>query len=119
MTPPIAPMDARKRKIARTPLDVPIHGDVAYLQGWASAVPVSAGVYFIRDLRGLLYIGRTDTSLRQRFLEDLEYSHNALLRQALANPWGELRFAWAVEQEPAELEGRLIALLMPICNELR
>lgn len=111
-------MNARRRNLARTPLDIPIHGDVAFLRGWSSAVPASAGVYFIRDLRGLLYIGRSD-DLRRRFLEHLDYSHNGLLRQCLVNPWGETRFAWTLDPQPAPLEARLIGLLMPICNELR
>jgi excinuclease UvrABC nuclease subunit len=75
-------------------------------------------VYLIRDLRGLLYVGRSE-NLRQRFFQHLDNSHNELLRLAIARPWGEARFAWIRVEAPAPLEARLIAHLLPICNERR
>lgn len=107
-----------RRRIVRQPPDVTIDGEVPYQQGWAAGIPPDPGVYLIYDQRGLLYVGRS-IDLRRRFHEHLEFSHNELLRIALANSWGQLRFAWIVDQNPAELEEHLIALLMPICNERR
>jgi excinuclease UvrABC nuclease subunit len=107
-----------RRRVARQPPNAAIDGDVPYQQGWAAGVPPDAGVYLIRDMRGLLYVGRT-TDLRRRFHQHLEYSHNELLRLAMKNPWGQLRFAWVVDADPEALEERLIELLMPICNERR
>lgn len=106
------------RRLARQPPTVPIDGDLPYQQGWAAGVPTNPGVYLIHDMRGLLYVGRS-ADLRRRFHQHLEYSHNELLRLALTNTWGQLRFAWIVDPDPEALEERLIDLLMPICNERR
>lgn len=107
---------ASRRRLACQPLALTIDGDVPYLQGWASGVPPDPGVYLIRDMRGLLYVGRSN-NLRSRFHQHLEFSHNELLRLALGSTWGQARFAWIVDPEPKQLEERLIHLLMPICNE--
>ena len=47
----------------------------------AIALPRSGGVYLIHDLRGCLYIGRSDC-LKQRFHTHYELSHNRRLRAA-------------------------------------
>lgn len=107
-----------RRRLVRQPPTVTIDGEVAYQQGWAAGVPTDAGVYLIHDMRGLLYVGRS-MDLRRRFHQHLEFSHNELLRIAITNTWGQLRFAWIVDPDPAALEERLIGLLMPICNERR
>jgi excinuclease UvrABC nuclease subunit len=106
---------SRKRLVCQSPR-LTIDGDVPYRQGWASGVPPDPGVYLIRDMRGLLYVGRSN-NLRSRFHQHLEFSHNKLLRLALNSPWGQVRFAWILDPEPKQLEEQLIRLLMPICNE--
>ena len=107
-----------RRRIAGHPPGVAIDGDLPYQQGWSAGVPGDAGVYLIHDMRGLLYVGRS-MNLRRRFHQHLDYSHNDLLRLALSNPWGQLRFAWIVDPNPEQLEEHLIELLLPICNERR
>lgn len=107
-----------RRRVASKPPSLAIDGDLPYREGWAAGVPTQAGVYLIRDLRGLLYVGRS-VNLRRRFHQHRDQSHNELLRLALRNPWGELRFAWIVDPKPKVLEELLIDHLMPICNERR
>jgi len=105
-----------RRRIVHQPPNVEIDGEVPYRHSWAAAVPPEPGIYLIRDLRGLLYIGRTK-DLRDRFFQHLDHSHNELLRLAIARPWGDQRFAWIRHQAPAALEEQLISHLLPICNE--
>lgn len=107
-----------RRRVVRQPPNVDIDGDLPYQQGWEAGVPPQPGVYLIYDMRGLLYVGRS-IDLRRRFHQHLDFSHNELLRIAIANPWGQLRFAWITDPNPQELEEHLIGLLMPICNERR
>lgn len=114
-TAPTRHRSCRKRLACQPPAPT-IDGDVPYLQGWASGVPPDPGVYLIRDMRGLLYVGRSN-NLRSRFHQHLEFSHNELLRLALNSTWGQVLFAWILDPEPKQLEEQLIRLLMPICNE--
>lgn len=107
----------RKRVVSKPP-DLLVDGDLPHRLGFAGGVPRSSGAYMIRDLRGLLYIGRT-SNLRLRFEQHLRHSHNELLRLALARPWGSPRFAWILDPSPARLEQQLIDRLLPICNEAR
>src|SRR3954454_7730763 len=65
-----APSDYHRRRLAAAARSVTVDGDVVYGQGFASAVPSDPGVYLIRDLRGLLYIGRSG-DLRRRFVDHL------------------------------------------------
>lgn len=105
-----------RRYLAGDPPNVDLDGDVLFKRSWGLVVPAAPGVYLIRDLRGLLYVGRSE-DLRKRFHQHLEHSHNELLRLAIARPWGPQHFAYIRDERPAELEERLIAHLLPICNE--
>lgn len=107
-----------RRHLVGVPPRVELDGDVVFRRSWGLAVPAYPGVYLIRDLRGLLYVGRSE-DMRKRFFQHLDHSHNELLRMAIARPWGEQRFAWIKDEEPAALEEQLIAHLLPICNERR
>lgn len=107
-----------RRRLVSKPPDLSVDGDLPHRLGFAAGLPCSSGVYLIRDLRGLLYVGHTQ-NLRRRFEQHLNHSHNELLRLALARPWGDLRFAWILDSDPAPLERQLIDQLLPICNETR
>lgn len=94
-----------------------VDGCVRFDLPWALGVPVAAGVYFIHDLRGVLYVGRT-ASLRKRFGEHHSHSHNPKLRHYLGQPVGLVFFSWVEIAEPHQghLERELIEYLRPACN---
>jgi predicted GIY-YIG superfamily endonuclease len=81
-------------------------------------IPQNEGVYLIHDLRGVLYVGLS-RNLRQRFIQHDRLRRNRLLRLAMNRPVGVMKFSWrlvADDDERAELERRLIAILQPVCN---
>jgi excinuclease UvrABC nuclease subunit len=105
--------------VHQTPSRLPsIDGCARFGAAWSLAVPLAGGVYFIHDLRGVLYVGRTG-SLRKRFSEHLVNSHNPSLRRALVCPIGQLYFSWircvSVDGQ-SQMERSLIKLLRPTCN---
>jgi excinuclease UvrABC nuclease subunit len=78
------------------------------------------GVYLFTDLRGPLYIGRTN-NLRRRYEEHLRRPENDILDALLRNPSGQLRFVWfEIEdgKEREQLEKHLIQLLKPPSNKI-
>ncbi|WP_299572992.1 GIY-YIG nuclease family protein [uncultured Williamsia sp.] len=97
-----------------------VDGDVAFRPSSTADIPDVGGVYVISDLRGPLYIGRTD-DLNRRFHKHLEDSHNRKLRIALRNRVGNVRFAWIFADGPDQrsLEPALIRTLNPLCNDIR
>lgn len=107
---------ASRQRLIYDPPDLRLDHDVPYNRGWALLVPHEPGVYLIRDLRGLLYIGKA-SDLRRRFDQHLELSHNARLVKALARPVGETRFAWVLDDQPDTLEQTLIRAFQPLCND--
>lgn len=106
---------ARKLLIDDPPA-LSVDGDVPYREGWAVLVPRCSGVYLIRDLRGMLYVGKA-INLRRRFDQHRVGSHNARLCLALARPVGQTYFCWVEAADPSDLEALLIARLQPLCNE--
>lgn len=81
-------------------------------------VPRAGGVYALHDLRGILYVGRTNDLLR-RFQEHEVLPANPLIALARRHGVGELRFSWIVLPDPRRrraVEAELIQTLDPPCN---
>lgn len=97
-----------------------VDGTVPYRPSHADTVPRRGGVYLIHDMRGCLYIGRSDCVIT-RFHTHYEYSHNRRLRRALRNPVGAIQFSWLLTEGKSqkELEQQLIRSLHPLCNDIR
>tara|TARA_A100001011_G_C14304021_1_gene842170 strand:- start:2896 stop:3312 length:417 start_codon:yes stop_codon:yes gene_type:complete len=82
--------------------------------------PKSIGVYFIHDLRGILYIGRTN-NIYQRFTQHSWVRKNRDLFKLSQNPMGKLKFSWVnakTEKQAKVLEAKWIRIFMPICNDI-
>lgn len=117
------PHDFHRSRAARLltgPFDLALDGTVSFTHTREWLVPEQMGVYLIHDLRGVLYVGRTN-DLRRRFAEHYWVCGNQLLRLALRSPVGVLMFSWS--QHPDEItcaaaERRLIARFQPVCNRL-
>jgi GIY-YIG catalytic domain len=93
-----------RKQVTHSPPLLRLDGTVAYLEGWALLVPPESGVYFIHDLRGFLYIGRT-RNLNLRYRQHYWASHNAALVAALKAPIGRVSFSWITCE--ADLANRL------------
>lgn len=109
--------DGEGREGCSSNLKLVLEGSVPYLIVHEFAIPTSPGLYFIHDLRGCLYIGRTN-QLRRRFLQHYLVSHNLLLNKAISNPIGPQLFSWinAKAWTQIELERHFIRIFRPICN---
>ncbi|MGR5469618.1 GIY-YIG nuclease family protein [Vibrio campbellii] len=72
------------------------------------------------DLKGPIYVGRSN-SLRKRYLEHYEKTHNSGLRKSLSSCCGVMRFAWKElpEKDTPEVEKQWIAELNPKSNIIR
>ena len=108
--------DERERRLVEA-AGLDVDGATPYRMGHDLAVPLTSGVYVIADLRGPLYVGKTN-NLRRRFGEHFDCSHNRLLRLALAGPAGQPTFACRITR-PDDLthtEIRYIRALHPLCN---
>lgn len=95
----------------------PLTGTVSFCHGSALRVPAGEGVYFLHDLRGVLYVGRSD-ELRRRYYDHLESEANELLRQALRWPSGGVQFSWVTTKNSRALEKMLISDFQPPCNRV-
>lgn len=82
-------------------------------------IPKYAGIYLIHDIRGILYIGRTE-NLRRRFNEHLWKEKNELLMNACSKPVGDIKFSWFSCEFPRQIieERKLIDVFKPICNKI-
>ncbi|WP_211109556.1 GIY-YIG nuclease family protein [Azospirillum tabaci] len=108
------------RALLRTPVQMEPSGSAPFLPTYGMLVPDNAGVYLIHDLRGVLYVGRTNL-LRRRFNEHFWIADNELLLVARRHPFGEVAFSWILveaESDRATLERRLVSWLQPPCNRL-
>ena len=106
-----------RRAMLTEPPQLKLDGGVLFRPAWSLGVPASAGLYFIHDLRGVLYLGRA-SQLRRRFVEHYECSHNGALNRAVRTAVGQLTFSWMLAPESAQpdLERELIRSLRPLCN---
>ena len=95
-------------------------GTTSFRPSHSFYVPTVPGVYLIHDLRGSLYVGRSD-NIGKRFQQHHEFSHNSRLRLALRAPVGPISFSWLLAEglEQKALEARLIRYLDPLCNDIR
>lgn len=100
------------------PFQMPPHKSVPFALSYALEIPCRGGVYLIADLRGVLYVGRTD-DLRRRFKQHFHgTSDNPYLWQATQYPVGHLRLLWSecYGDRQVELEKILIREFQPPCN---
>jgi hypothetical protein len=74
-----------RRDVVHNPPDLNLDGSVVYQDGWAVLMPQTPGVYFIHDLRGCIYVGRT-SDLSVRYRQHDRDSHNRDLTVALRHP---------------------------------
>jgi len=83
-------------------------------------VPKKPGIYLVYDIRGVLYIGKTN-DLRRRCNEHYHGHNNRLLSLAIASPVGNLVFAWRQLHVSAqsEVEKNLIRDFNPPCNSIK
>jgi len=84
-------------------------------------LPKSAGVYFIHDFRGVLYIGESK-NLKQRFLQHIYREENLSLKEAISNPCGEIRFYWFAvsnKYKSIKLQKDWIRIFNPKCNYIK
>jgi predicted GIY-YIG superfamily endonuclease len=97
-----------------------LDGTVSYVDGWALLVPAGSGVYFIHDLRGVIYIGRTH-NLNVRFGQHVWCSHNRGLTAALKHAVGQMQFFWLTceEELAVKLERDYIRAFQPLTNAIR
>ena len=68
-------------------------GSVNYNIFNAFALPKTAGVYFIHDFRGVLYIGES-LNIKKRFIQHQVNEENNSLSNLVKIPFGELKFSW-------------------------
>src|SRR5262245_28749379 len=106
--------------VIHRPPTLRLDGTVSYVDGWALLVPAGSGVYFIHDLRGFIYIGRTN-NLNVRFGQHYWSSHNRGLTAALKHPVGQMQFSWltCAEETAVKLERAYIRAFQPLTNAIR
>ncbi|MBF9435261.1 MULTISPECIES: GIY-YIG nuclease family protein [Mycobacteroides] len=106
--------------MTHNPPTLRLDGTVAYMEGWALLIPAESGVYFVHDLRGFLYIGRT-RNLNLRYRQHYWASHNASLVAALKAPVGQVEFSWITCEEGVAvgLERSYIRAFQPLTNSIR
>jgi|TARA_B100001964_G_C14009341_1_gene498562 predicted GIY-YIG superfamily endonuclease len=79
--------------------------------------PKKCGVYFVHDLRGILYIGKA-RNIYSRFTQHTWIRENKDLFKLSQNPFGKLKFSWVNtkdEQTADRLEKKWIRIFKPIC----
>jgi len=116
----VGPGAGWRMDVVHNPPTLRLDGTVAYVEGWALLVPAESGVYFIHDLRGFIYIGRTN-NLNVRFSQHYWGSHNRSLTAALKRPVGQIQFSWLMceERVAVELEKDYIRGFQPLTNAVR
>ena len=99
--------------------DFKIDGSTSFNSSSSVCIPSAPGIYFIRDFRGVLYIGRTE-NLKRRFKEHFWNTNNPKISSIKKNPVGKIQFSWMLldfsEQEIKEKE--LIQYFQPVCNRM-
>jgi len=107
-----------RTQVLNSPIRVKFDGSVAFRHTRQMLIPERPGIYLIHDLRGVLYVGRTE-NLYRRFGQHYWQSDNELLDRAMRRTFGQLTFTWTILQDPIrriQLEAALIAWLRPPCN---
>lgn len=94
-----------------------VDGSTSFNSAGGICVPDRPGIYFIRDFRGVLYIGRTE-NLKRRFNQHLWNCSNPNIDKARKYPVGKTEFCWMLLEfgKQAEKEKELINYFQPPCN---
>lgn len=105
------------RKLIYEPPSLVLDYTVPFKMGQAFLIPEQPAVYFIHDLRGIIYVGRTE-NLKRRFTQHYWKQSNEILVEAISRPLGKLLFSWNLSGFPEQilLERKLIRDLQPPCN---
>lgn len=99
-------------------MKVDLDGTVPFRRTSDVHLPSDGGVYILHDLRGALYIGRTNSLLR-RFGEHEVLPANPLISLARESAVGVLYFSWITLPDARRrraVEAELIRALNPPCN---
>lgn len=99
-------------------LQVNLDGTVPFRRTSDVLLPAGGGVYILHDLRGALYVGRTNDLLR-RFQEHEVLPLNPLISLARRHAVGTLYFSWISLPDARRrraVEAELIKALAPPCN---
>lgn len=99
------------------PVEIVIDSSVPCRIDRSFLIPRAAGVYLLHDLRGVLYVGRSE-DLQRRFDEHFWQRRNQRIAAVLAKPVGELKFSWHTVGFPEQVavERGLIRYFRPVCN---
>jgi excinuclease UvrABC nuclease subunit len=97
---------------------IALDGTAPFRPSSLTSVPMRQGVYFIHDLRGTGYIGRSK-HLRARFEYHLQHAWNPQLSHFLRTAIGPLYFSWIATEDSRGLERSLVRLLRPPANRIR
>ena len=96
-------------------------GSVQYKLPRAFTLPTNPGVYFIHDFRGILYIGEAK-NIKQRFLQHHNNEENALLKELVKYPFGDLRFYCLnaeTKLKAVKIQKYWIRVFQPITNNIK
>ena len=94
---------------------------VQYKLPRAFTLPSNPGVYFINDFRGIIYIGEAK-NIKQRFLQHHNNEENALLKELVKYPFGDLRFYWLNSEtklKAVKIQKYWIRVFQPITNNIK
>jgi len=91
---------------------------IPYEPAYRIGVPTEGGIYTLKDMRGVLYVGQT-SCLWRRYGEHQD-PDNPRLQDALRHRAGQLEFGWRLVPvgERDEAERQLIRYFRPICNRV-
>ena len=105
-------------RLLKVPVTLDTDGSTPFRHGRQMLVPERPGIYLIHDLRGVLYVGRTE-NLYRRFGQHYWRPDNHLLSRAMKATFGQLNFSWMLAPDPLvriQIETELISWLQPVCN---
>jgi predicted GIY-YIG superfamily endonuclease len=96
-------------------------GSVNYNIFNAFVLPKTAGVYFIHDFRGVLYIGES-LNIKNRFIQHHTNEENTSLSNLVKTPFGELKFSWVKTKNKSKamkIQKEWIRFLDPQTNNIK
>jgi len=96
-------------------------GKVSYNILNAFVVPKTAGVYFIHDFRGVLYIGESK-NLKSRFIQHHTNEGNMSLSSLVQTRFGKLKFSWVKTKnktKAVKVQKEWIRFLDPKTNNIK
>ena len=96
-------------------------GSVSYNIFNAFVLPKTAGVYFIHDFRGVLYVGES-LNIKNRFIQHHTNEENSSLSSLVETPFGELKFSWVKtksKSKAVKIQKEWIRFLDPKTNNIK